>query len=241
MPPKSRESLRQPLLDRTRQRHEWDRFMQWVGTHAGTAWVFRGHPDAAYTLRPSIGRSLKYSRTVEVRLTRLFARRAAEFDGGARRDMWDMLTLGQHHGLPTRLLDWTTNPLVAAYFAVVPPGPNTARIIAVRVRETAVIDPERTPDPFAIESLGFLVPRSLSTRVVRQSGLFSVHPRPTEAWEEPLRNAADSFNIAPEFHTSFRDRLFHLGVDARMIYGGLEGLGQRLRWQFEARIGLGAI
>lgn len=81
--------------------------------------IYRGVPDARFELVPKIGR---YHGGWDPRLERdiltIFRNRARPYLDREPSTMWEWLTIAQHHGLATRLLDWTRNPLVAAYFAV---------------------------------------------------------------------------------------------------------------------------
>ncbi|HEU4973740.1 MAG TPA: FRG domain-containing protein [Baekduia sp.] len=83
--------------------------------HTRSTLVFRGLARADYTNISSLSRLQGDYATLERHLLRNFRKYAHQQAPGPT--TWDWLALGQHHGLPTRLLDWTFSPLVALHFA----------------------------------------------------------------------------------------------------------------------------
>ena len=79
-------------------------------------YVFHGSHDARYPLRTSLQRLGGDLRANERHLLRNFRKYAQQGAGGGD-SLWHWLALGQHHSLPTRLLDFTYSPLVALHFA----------------------------------------------------------------------------------------------------------------------------
>lgn len=78
-------------------------------------YIFRGQGTTA-PLTTSLQRLSETPRDIERHLIRAF-RKYALATVPPQAQLWSWLALGQHHGLPTRLLDWTYSPLVALHFA----------------------------------------------------------------------------------------------------------------------------
>lgn len=92
-------------------------WMPEIGRHR-SPYVFRGVPDESFSLETSINRFIGESEKwhLEPLLLRNFAQYAAD-EIAEPQSIWHLLSIAQHYGLPTRLLDWSFSPLVAAYFA----------------------------------------------------------------------------------------------------------------------------
>ncbi|MBN1949412.1 MAG: FRG domain-containing protein [Candidatus Cloacimonetes bacterium] len=78
--------------------------------------VFRGLSDAAYQLETTLIRLGGDYCKMEHHLLRNFVKYAHR-DVVERNTVWHWLSVAQHHGLPTRLMDWTYSPFVAMHFA----------------------------------------------------------------------------------------------------------------------------
>ena len=81
--------------------------------------VYRGQPDASFKLTTSLARNCKDKQKIlEPCMLRNFTKYAVLEEPSIEKSVWSQMIFGQHHGLPTRLLDWSFSPLIALHFSV---------------------------------------------------------------------------------------------------------------------------
>ncbi len=84
-----------------------------------SSYVYRGMADSSWRMRTSLSRYCKHlQEELEPAILENFAKYAVIGEPTIAQSVWRQMILGQHYGLPTRLLDWTHSALVALHFAV---------------------------------------------------------------------------------------------------------------------------
>ncbi|MCR4740244.1 MAG: FRG domain-containing protein [Lachnospiraceae bacterium] len=81
-------------------------------------YIYRGMSDAGFKMHTSLSRTCKgLQKELEPAILENFAKYAVASDPLVADSVWRQIIVGQHYGLPTRLLDWTHSPLVGLHFA----------------------------------------------------------------------------------------------------------------------------
>jgi hypothetical protein len=190
--------------------------------------LFRGHNDANWELVPKAARA-EYQKLDYSVFFPSFKRRAVEFLEAQPENAWDWLAVAQHHGLPTPLLDWSYNPMIAAYFAVFPEENRDCAIYAFY--DDSPIDPEKMkPEDF--KGVGRLVPRGIAQRIVRQSGIFTYHSPPSLSVGKAL-GPKDIFVKIVIDKNYRREMIFELdkyGFNRMTLFPDLDGLCAYMGW-----------
>jgi type I restriction enzyme M protein len=200
------------------------------------AWIFRGHSRSDYRLVPSVGRMNHTSRSrakLESSLMAMFQRAALPYLDPTPRNQWEWLSLAQHHGLPTRLLDWTFNPMVALYFAVEDHPDHDAAVFALNAEKKVPRSVIEKRDPLEIGMPMKYVPTAHIPRIVAQEGLFTVQPNVETPLDDQLRQGwrVDKITIPADAKRAFRYELFRQGVHRASLFTDVDGLAKHIRWQ----------
>ncbi|MSR03064.1 MAG: FRG domain-containing protein [Gemmatimonadetes bacterium] len=253
---------------RTIEIDSWADYQRLVGGSEFRTWAFRGQQSARWKLFSTISRYFKTFRVKpeawsrqELRVNRIFRRKAHLYLSHVpdRDDDFQWLALMQHHGAPTRLLDFTWSPFVAAFFALEAATEPAAvwglcvpRLLGEQVttekggvaaRDLRLNDAGHYDRWFIPNNLRFAVqgePLVMNQRLVAQSATFvvpGVLDRPVEriieSYRDPQRTLAKIVLDTERIRDDAMFSLYSMNITNATLFPGLDGMARSLAYELE--------
>lgn len=210
---------------------------------------FRGQRDGAWDLNPSV-RRLGDARRVEGEILDRFRQEASATVPHSSMSEWDWICLAQHHGISTRLLDWTTNPLIALYFATEEPKDKEkcdGRLFRLNPRglnsisygdaaEVLLLDSNAQlnaylpsdKDSQRLSQVAVVAHKSFS-RIQAQAGTFTLkHQLDTDDLTKQAGVHLKSWLVPLTEKQTIREQLSALGIDEGTVYADLDARARRI-------------
>lgn len=208
--------------------------------------LYRGQKDSKWELLPKIARPEfnfigKDFKKKENELLEEFKRLGKPYiDTEIHKNDWDLLALAQHHGLPTRLLDWTTNPFVALYFAFKEECNDYEKIESRAVwvlflRKEEIVNCHEY-NPFNLKTSTAFKPNQITPRLISQNGWFTCHKYNPYGFvklntHRQYRKKIHQILISNELSDEILTLLDKFGVNEYSLFPGLDGLSKFLEWK----------
>lgn len=196
--------------------------------HKSKFTLYRGQSDASWDLIPKAFR-MPYIKITDDSILQYFTRNSLPYLKIIPENKWDWLTVAQHYGIPTRLLDWTSSPLIAAFFAVSDDYEGDASVFVLEFNDNQIIETSIAINPFDLKEIGILMPKAHTERVIRQKANFTVHPHPhlkSQFYENVTKIVIDK-----TYRRKLKGELRHYGITHLDVLGDMEGLAKYINWR----------
>lgn len=217
-------------MGQTKEIMEFGSFDQFMGKlrEACPHFVFRGLSRYDHALKTRVGRELGATDSQEQRtlflkkertLFEMFRARARVHTSNQMMGDWEWLALAQHYGVPTRLMDWTENPLVALYFVAKSDPDEDGALLWFHLSSLL---PTNELSPFDDGANGFVLAPYVTPRLAAQGALFSVDGAPWSDFEPNGDDNVIKCRVKAEFKRELNILLPKLGVTPRALFADLD-------------------
>lgn len=189
---------------------------------------FRGQCDESWELIPKAGRD-EFTKVDDEKIFGHWKRRAITYIDRENHTDWELLAIAQHTGLPTRLLDWTQNPLVAVFFAVANDLEKDGAVFIYKANFRVITE---KVSPFNLsENILLYIANASSQRIANQFGHFTIHKNATIPLNENTQDGyLEKLIIPAELKKEISHMLNHYGISYLTLFPDLEGLSKHLGW-----------